>query len=105
MPPRDAQNEAATVCTFGRFCALQPFGPQFIWAVTLKLPAASSQYSSYCVLACAPAKNELASMPIQVVNLIWSISCSVRTWRVYFMSLPPALSTVYDVRVGALPLP
>src|SRR6185295_1960403 len=63
MPPRDAQKDASTVCGFGSACVEQPLGPQFICAVTLKLPAASSQLSSYCVFGCAPAKNELASMP------------------------------------------
>src|SRR4051812_13637520 len=105
MPPRADQKLTSTDCTEGRACVEQPLLPQTIWLVTLKLPAASSQLSSYWALACAPAKNDAASLPTKVLSLIWSMACSVRVWRVYFVSFPPALSTEYGVRSGALSLP
>src|SRR5688572_4050697 len=93
MPPRGAQKDASTACTEGSACVEQPLLPQLICPVTLKLPAASSQYSSYCAFGSAPAQNVPASMPMKVLILPLAISRSERRWRVYCLSLPPAFTT------------
>ncbi len=61
----------------------------------MKLPLVSSQYSSYCMFGCAPAKKPFGLLlSMNVVNLILSSACSVRVLRVYWVSLPPLFTTV-----------